>query len=42
MILDLATNIRNRMMTRIDKVFDATSTSTLLHEPVLKLSEINQ
>ncbi|CAG8829832.1 23967_t:CDS:1, partial [Cetraspora pellucida] len=41
-ILDLATNIRNEIITRINEVFDATSISTLLYEPVLKLSEINQ
>ncbi|CAG8812986.1 16585_t:CDS:2 [Cetraspora pellucida] len=41
-ILDLATNIRNRMMTRIDKVSDATSISTLSHKPVSKLLKIDQ
>ncbi|CAG8607628.1 1447_t:CDS:2, partial [Racocetra fulgida] len=40
--LNLATNIRNGMMTRIDEVSNATSTSTLSREPVLKLLEIDQ
>ncbi|KAF0538288.1 hypothetical protein F8M41_007973 [Gigaspora margarita] len=41
-ILDLATNIRNGMMTKIDEVSGATSTPILLHEPVLKFLEIDQ
>ncbi|CAG8788386.1 13495_t:CDS:2, partial [Dentiscutata erythropus] len=41
-ILDLATNIRTGMMTRIDEVFGATSTPTLSHEPVSKFPEIDQ
>ncbi|CAG8762714.1 12193_t:CDS:2, partial [Gigaspora rosea] len=41
-ILDLATNIRTGMMTRIDKVFGTTSIPTLSHEPVSKFLEIDQ
>ncbi|CAG8551984.1 15057_t:CDS:2, partial [Gigaspora rosea] len=44
-ILDLATNIRNGMMTRLDEGDEehvTTSVSSILHEPTLKLPEIDQ
>ncbi|CAG8623261.1 10539_t:CDS:2 [Gigaspora margarita] len=42
---DLATNIRNRMMTRVDegdKEHITASVSSILHKPTLKLPEIDQ
>ncbi|KAF0484406.1 hypothetical protein F8M41_023008 [Gigaspora margarita] len=44
-ILDLATNIRNGMMTRVDEGDEehtTTAVSSILHEPTLKLPEIDQ
>ncbi|RIB16266.1 hypothetical protein C2G38_2038714 [Gigaspora rosea] len=44
-ILDLATNIRNGMKTRVDerdKEHATTAVSSILHEPTLKLPEIDQ
>ncbi|RIB05100.1 hypothetical protein C2G38_2047876 [Gigaspora rosea] len=44
-ILDLATNIRNGMMTRLDEGDEehvTTSVSSILYEPILKLPEIDQ